>query len=110
MPPHDDRGIPMTANYGGHLPVVDENGGGKRKYSQKGRRKYASFPCASLQKENSPSRQSPGGAARQHGKCQARNEVTAHYRTAAKNLAQWNSRHSRALPRQHCPAYPSAIF
>src|SRR6266567_5274233 len=92
------------------FPVIDENRGGKRKYSQKGRRKYASFPCTSLQEEHRPSRQSPGSAARQTGKWQGRYEVTARYRTAAKNLAQWNSRDSRALPRPDCPAYPPAIF
>src|SRR6266536_3059628 len=100
----------MTSDYGGHFLVVDENGGGKRKYSQKRRRKNSPFPCASLQKEHRPSRQSPGGAVRQTGKRQGRNEITAHYRTAAKNPAQWNSRESRVLPRPDCPAYPPAIL
>ncbi len=69
----------MTTDYGGQLLDVDEKGGGKRKYSQKGRRKYASFPRASLQKERRPSRQFPGSAARQTTKLQNRNEITAHY-------------------------------
>src|SRR6266536_6245826 len=100
----------MTANYGEHFLVVDENGGGKRKYSQKGRRKYASFPCASLHEEHRPSRQSPRSPARQTTELQGRYEITPHYRTAAKHLPQWNSRDSRALPRPDCPAYPPAIF
>src|SRR6266542_2123191 len=99
----------MTTDYGGLFLVVDENGGGIRKYPQKGRRKYASFPCASLQAQHRPSRHSPGGAARQTGKRQGRYEITPHYRTAAKNPAQWNSRDSRALPRPDCPAYPPAV-